>query len=199
MLIEIATHPVTELLAICCFLTYVLLSAKGLIWCWAAGFLTSFLYTFIFIGAHLPGQVVLNILFMLMSVWGWSNWLEDKKPDGISVFTYADRRKLLLSGVIVVLFAWAISLLLPSYFESGKPTIEAIVIAFSLYATVLTIYRKIDSWLYWALINFTSFLLFYDENLWQTSFMYLGVAIISVWGFYNWRSFRRQDEMTVTN
>ncbi|MCC2604773.1 nicotinamide riboside transporter PnuC [Planctobacterium marinum] len=199
MLIEIATHPVTELLAICCFLTYVLLSAKGLIWCWAAGFLTSFLYTFIFIGAHLPGQVVLNILFMLMSVWGWSNWLEDKKPDGISVFTYADRRKLLISGVIVVLFAWAISLLLPSYFESGKPTIEAIVIAFSLYATVLTIYRKIDSWLYWALINFTSFLLFYDENLWQTSFMYLGVAIISVWGFYNWRSFRRQDEMTVTN
>lgn len=199
MLIDIATHPVTEILAICCFLIYVVLSAKGIILCWAAGFLTSFLYTFIFIGAHLPGQVVLNIVFMLMTVWGWSYWLEEKKPDGISVFTYSDKRKLLISSIVVGLFACGISLLLPSYFESGKPTIEAIVITFSIYATILTIYRKIESWLYWVVLNVASGVLFYDEQLWQTSFMYLGVAIISVWGFFNWRSYRQIDERAVTS
>lgn len=192
MLISFATHPLTEFLAISSFLLYVLLSAKGNIWCWAAGFLTAFLYTFVFIGAHLPGQVALNIGYMMMSIWGWSVWLESRKPDGISLYTYGDIRKHIIFSCGIVLFSLGSALLLPSYFESAQPLFESIVIGFSVYATILTIFRKIESWLFWMVINLASFLLFFEENLLQTSVMYFGLVLVSAWGFCNWRTFRKR-------
>lgn len=197
MLISFATHPITELLAVLCFLLYVTLSARGSIWCWAAGFLTSFFYTFIFIGAHLPGQVALYIVYMMMSIWGWSVWLENRKPEDISVYSFSTARKHLLLLPVVLIIALGTSLLLPSYFESSKPYFEAIVIALSIYATILTVYRKIESWIFWFVINLASFVLLLNENLMQTSAMHCGVALISGWGFYNWRCFRKRDEASV--
>lgn len=199
MLISFATHPITELLAILCFMLYVMLSAKGSIWCWAAGFLSSFFYTFIFIGAHLPGQVALNIVYMMMSIWGWSVWLENLKPDGISVYSFSNIKKHLLMVPAVLIIAVGISLLLPSYFESSNPYFEAIVIALSVYATILTVYRKIESWIFWIVINLASFVILLDENLLQTSVMHCGVALISGWGFYNWQRYRKQDEAAVVS
>ncbi|BDX07238.1 nicotinamide riboside transporter PnuC [Planctobacterium marinum] len=195
MLISFATHPLTEFLAICSFLLYVLLSAKGNIWCWAAGFLTAFLYTFVFIGAHLPGQVALNIVYMMMSIWGWSVWLENSKPDGISIFTFGDVRKHIVFTTGIMILATGISLLMPSYFTSAQPVFEASVIGLSVYATILTVFRKIESWLFWMVINLASFILFFEENLLQTSVMYGGLVLISAWGFYNWRKLRRVEKL----
>ena len=76
MLISIFASPITEFMAVVCFIIYVFLSAKGTVWCWASGFVSSFLYTFVFLGIHLPTQVALNILYMVLAVWGWSEWLE---------------------------------------------------------------------------------------------------------------------------
>lgn len=199
MLISFATHPITELLAILCFMLYVMLSAKGSIWCWAAGFLSSFFYTFIFIGAHLPGQVALNIVYMMMSIWGWSVWLENRKSDGISVYSFSNIKKHLLMVPAVLIIALGISMLLPSYFESSNPYFEAIVISLSVYATILTVYRKIESWIFWIVINLASFVILLDENLLQTSVMHCGVALISGWGFYNWQRYRKQDEAAVVS
>lgn len=197
MIIEFATSPLTEFLAVLSFLIYVVLCAKGSIWCWAPGFVASFLYTFIVLGAHLPVQVTLQILYMIMAIWGWSQWFEDKKPDGVSVYTYLDVQQHLFFIPVLALFSAVLPLLLANAFHPTFPWLDAIAMMFGLYATVLTIYRKIESWLFWILLNLITFFIYAEEDLLQTAVVSLGNVALSAWGFYNWRQFRASDAKVV--
>lgn len=193
MIIEFANSPITEFLAVLSFLMYVVLCAKGNIWCWAPGFVTSFLYTFIVLGAHLPVQVTLQILYMVMAIWGWSRWLEDKEPDGLSIYTYLDRNQHLMYVPILVFISVALPYLLTHSLHPKYPWLDSIAIVFGVYATLLTIYRKIESWIFWVLLNLITFVIYAEEDLLQTAVVSLGNVVLSAWGFYNWRQFRAAD------
>lgn len=194
MLIDFATHPVTEILAVLAFLVYVVLSAKGNIWCWGAGFVTSFLYTFIFLGAHLTAQVTLNVLYMIMAVWGWSAWLENAREGEASVFGYWHwRNHLMLLPVLIILILISVYWI-PSAFQPNLKYLDASITIFSIVATVLTIYRRIESWLYWIAINGLTFVLYQEKGLNQTAMLAIFNTAISIYGFVNWHRFRAHDQ-----
>lgn len=194
MIVEIATHPVTELLAILTFTLYVILAARASVWCWAAGFLTSFLYTVIFLGMHVPSQLFLNILYMVMSVWGWSEWsTKVRSPEQSSLFGYTPVKRQLS---VLPLLAMAVALFmifLPSVFLNVNPLADASITVMSIYATILTVYRRIESWLYWIVLNSSNAWLFWQEDFRQTAFLHLMMALVALYGFINWRKIRRWE------
>lgn len=187
MLIEIATHPVTETLAIIAFVFYVALAAQGNIWCWASGFLTSFLYTFIFLGVHVTSQLLLNILYMLMSVMGWYQWTLSNPSNGLSTYRFTTFKQQIIILPLLLLAIAILTIFLPSIFFNVNPLLDACLTVFSVYATILTIYRRIESWIYWITINGCNAYLFSQTELNQTAFLYIFMALISAYGFLNWR------------
>lgn len=193
MLIEIATHPATESLAIIAFVFYVTLAARGSIWCWASGFLTSFLYTFIFLGAHVTSQLFLNILYMLMSVWGWYNWTLSTSDSQISIYQFSTIKQQIAVLPLLLLAIAILMVLLPSIFFNVNPLLDASITVFSVYTTILTIYRRIESWIYWIALNSCNTYLFSQGELSQTAFLYLSMTLISAYGFFNWRKLQRRD------
>ncbi|XOV78494.1 MAG: nicotinamide riboside transporter PnuC [Aestuariibacter sp.] len=193
MIVDIATHPITELLAILTFVMYVFLAAKGNIWCWAAGFLTSFLYTFIFLGLHFPSQLFLNILYMIMSVWGWSEWTQVRKRHQQSVYGYTSLKKQLQFLPLLLLAIALCMLFLPSAFLNVNPIVDAGITVTSIYATILTVYRRIESWLYWIVLNAVNAVLFLDGQLTQTAILYATMAVVAVYGYINWQKLWRED------
>lgn len=191
MIIDITTHPVTELLAILMFVVYVVMAARGNIWCWAAGFLTSFLYTFIFLGLHLQSQMFLNILYMILAVWGWSEWTQDRKDKDGSCFNYTPILHQIAAVPVLLAVIFVSVWYLPSAFLNVSPLIDASITVFSVYATFLTIYRRIESWIYWVILNCSNAYLFPQGELTQTATLYGGMAVVSIYGFLNWRKLRR--------
>ncbi len=192
-IIDFATHPITELMAILSFLLYVVLCAKGNIWCWAAGFLTAFLYTFIFLGVHLPAQVTLNILYMVMAIWGWSAWLEDKPKGAKSKYSYWSWRYHLMIFPALILILWGSVWLFPFVFQHDLVYLDAAATVGGIYATILTIYRKIESWIYWMALNALTYFLYFEEGLTQTALLSIFNTFISVYGFINWRKYRKLE------
>ena len=68
------TLPVLELIAVVASLLYVVLAAKGNLWCWPAAILSTVLYTVIFYDVYLWMDSALQLYYLLMAVYGWLCW-----------------------------------------------------------------------------------------------------------------------------
>ena len=66
--------PLIELAAVITALIYVVLAAKGNIWCWPAAFISTILYTMLFYDVYLWMDSLLQIYYMVMAVYGWYCW-----------------------------------------------------------------------------------------------------------------------------
>ncbi len=65
---------VLEWLAVILAIAYVWLAARQNVWCWAAAFTSTALYTWIFWQVSLPFQSALNVFYMVMAVYGYWQW-----------------------------------------------------------------------------------------------------------------------------
>lgn len=67
-------QSIGEIFAVLFALAYVWLAAQESIWCWWAGFLSTTLYVYIFWDVTLFFQMLLNVYYMAMAVWGIIHW-----------------------------------------------------------------------------------------------------------------------------
>ena len=63
-----------EYIAVLLAILYLVLAVKQNILCWLAGILSSTLYLFIMFSAGLYMEASLQIFYVLMGVYGWSQW-----------------------------------------------------------------------------------------------------------------------------
>ena len=68
---QIAATSVWEWLAVALAIAYLLLAIKENIWCWAAAFFSTAIYTVLFFDVNLFMESLLNIYYLLMAVYGF--------------------------------------------------------------------------------------------------------------------------------
>ena len=68
------TLPVMELIAVIASLLYVVLAAKGNIWCWPAAFIGTGTSIYLFWDGSLYMESALNVYYLLMAIVGWWQW-----------------------------------------------------------------------------------------------------------------------------
>ena len=66
--------PLLELIAMLLSLAYVLLAARGSIWCWPAAFISTAIYAVIFYDVSLLMDSALSVYYLVMAVYGFSMW-----------------------------------------------------------------------------------------------------------------------------
>ena len=63
-----------EFVAAACGLANVYLTVRQNIWCWPVGAVMVALYIYIFFGARLYSDALLNVFFLVMQFYGWYQW-----------------------------------------------------------------------------------------------------------------------------
>ena len=53
----------------------VLLTVRQNVWCWPAGIVNVLLFTLVFFHARLYGSSALQVVYLVLSVYGWRQWL----------------------------------------------------------------------------------------------------------------------------
>ena len=198
ILLTFASHPFTESAAIIFSLVYISLAARGNIWCWLAGFICTFFYTFIFIYLKIDSQVILNVIYMVLSVVGWMVWLAPLKPKQKSLFVHWPIRDHLQFFVGSLVVAICLRYVIPSWFDESYTLIESWIFCASLLATVLTIYRVIESWLYWIVIDIISLGIYWQSQENSILWLYFTSLVLAIYGYRNWNNYRKQDLLRVT-
>lgn len=159
---------------------------------WVVGFITSFLYVFIFFLSRFYADMSLNVYYVCISIYGFLQW--KRKPgeedEGVSTEIVYHHLKmglgLFLAGVTVLLYV-LLYFILSRWTDSPVPAGDAFTTALSITATWMLARRILEHWWIWVVINLVSVWLYYQRGLYPTSFLFICYGVLSVGGWINWK------------
>ncbi|WP_100655726.1 nicotinamide riboside transporter PnuC [Alteromonas flava] len=173
-----------EAIAVVLAIAYVVLAAHKNIWCWLCAGISTLLYTIVFWHVNLPFQVVLNAYYVLMAVVGYWQWQRSGDEADVSRLTLTQN-----SVIIAVIFTVTAVLAhtVSSYVDTQYVYVDAFITIASVITTVMVVYKKLDNWVYWLVINAVSCWLYWQVELYLTSLLFLLYVGLSVYGLLQWR------------
>jgi len=187
--------PLLELIAVLSSLIYVVLAAKGNIWCWPAALLSTVIYTVIFYEVYLWMDSALQVYYMVMAFYGWYCWRNNNRVKNdlsasvntkIRINTWHIQTHV-KTIILLIVLSIITGKLMATYTPTHFPYLDAATTIFAVFATYLVTQKVLENWLYWIVIDFVSIYLYVQKGLTPTAvlfFLYVGLA---AFGYYQWR------------
>lgn len=162
------------------------------VWAWPLAFASSLLYGLLFVDARLYGEASLQVMFMVMALWGMWQWLhgtfrtaDDAQVRPLRVRHMSPREQQVAWLAVAVLWP-ATGLLLDHATDSDVPYWDALPTAGSVVGQYLLGRQWVQNWPCWFLVNVVSVGLFAYKGLWLTTVLYVVFAALSLWGWRQW-------------
>lgn len=194
-------HQLTgwEGVAVVLAMAYLMLAMRGNIWCWAAAFVSTAIYTVLFWEVSLLMESLLNIYYMAMAGYGYWLWTRGRGGDkGVDIISWSVSRHLLLIGLTSV-----ISLLVGHFMatqtQASYPYLDAATTCFAVMTTYLVAKKVLENWLYWVVIDLVSIYLYLNKGLLLTSILFILYVGMAVGGYFIWRASMREQSMNQVN
>lgn len=163
-------------------------------WAWPLAFVSSAMYGLLFVHAKLYGEAGLQVLFMVMALWGGWQWLYGtmapvatarSAPEPLRVRAMSAKQRWLAVAATALLWP-ALGSLLDHMTDSDVPYWDALPTAGSVIGQYLLGRKWVENWPCWLLVNLFSIGLFAYKQLWLTVVLYVLFAALSVWGWRLW-------------
>ncbi len=154
-------------------------------WGWPLAAISSVLYLFLFWSQRLYGDALLQVLFVVLALWGWSVWLRGAEgvPLPVTRMPSQQRMKLAVSGTVLWLITGSVLL---NFTDTDVPWWDAFPTAFSLIGQYLLAHKRLENWAVWIGVNIVAASLFAWKGLWLTTLLYLAFIVLSAVGWRTW-------------
>ena len=161
---------------------YVILAAKGNVWCWVWGFFGTIFQFIVCLDADLKSDAALQIYYSFSAIYGWMNWSKkDENALPISTLPLSMHIKILLIGIALALplgYFWHIA--------AFRYT-DSMLTVFSILTTFLTARKILESWLYWLVIDISYAFIYFERDKILLAFLSLIYFFFSIRGYLNWK------------
>ena len=158
---------------------------------WPLAMLSSLMYALLFADSKLYGEASLQLFFVAMSLWGWSQWLRRPGDVGGELVVQELSRHTAFVALALTLLAWPLLAWLLAWFtDSSVPWLDALPTVGSVLGTWLLGRKFIENWWTWIAVNAFSVGLFGYKHLWLTVILYALFTTLSVAGLRSWRALR---------
>jgi nicotinamide mononucleotide transporter len=185
LLFGLSSTPL-ELISFILSVMTVALNIRQLHWAWLFSILSSGLYALVFLDARLYGDMGLQFVFILTSIWGWHLWLwgdSEHEVLGVSQLTSSARVASLIAwGLGFALLAW----FLHSFTDTDVPHADGFLTAGSLLGQVLLSRKKIENWLVWMIVDVLYVGLYMYKGLMLTAVLYAVFVLMAMMGWRAW-------------
>jgi len=184
---SIGSEPVTwlEIIGFGSGAACVWLTVRQHILNWPVGLVQVVAYIFVFLDAKLYADAGLQMVYVVLGVWGWVNWTRGyaKLPMRPRESTNLElQMQLLFLGIITgLLWLW-----LSTKTDSTTPIPDAFTTALSLVATYGQAKKLIESWYFWILADLIYVPLYLYKHLPLTAILYTGFLAMCVMGLRAW-------------
>lgn len=182
-----------EYLAVAFNIAYVLLAAKGSIWCWPMGIIGSALGIALFIEVKLYAEAILFTYYVIVGVYGWAQWKKNQTKGGdlrITEWPLPTHLAVLFGGYLVSV---GLYFLLSTFTDAQMPMLDSFTTVFSFITTWMVARRLLENWIYWIAINGLTVYLYLSRDLNLYALLSLVYTGMSVYGYIRWlRETRKQ-------
>ena len=176
-----------ESIAVLTGILCVWLNVRQNIWTWPTAILSSILFGIVFFDARLYTTMLLQGLFIGISVYGWHSWLTGGLEGGILLVTRLQRHTGLVLFLLTVLGTTGFALALEHITESDYPLLEGITTALSIIASWMAARKILESWIVWIVTDAIYVGLYLVTELYFTLFLYALYLGLATSGYIAWR------------
>jgi len=179
-----------ELIAVFFGLLSVWFSKNNNVLVYPTGIINTSIFVYLLVKWELLGDMIINVYYFLMSIYGWYYWTRKSNNEGYTPITRMHSSDIKIILIIIVSSVLFVSYLY-SFFEkwSGFVSYVDIITTAIFFAGMwLMARRKIESWFFWILGDIISVPLYFAKGLAFSSFQYLIFTFIAIAGYYKWKS-----------
>lgn len=171
-------------------LVNVWLVARRSIWNYAFGIAGVAIYGWVFFRARLYSDMLLQVFFFVVQLYGWRQWTRSQAKAGEVVVEHLSwrQRGSWLVGLMAAIAAWG--WLMHRFTDASFPWWDASVAMISIAAQILMSVRRLENWWLWIVANMLSIGLYAAKALWITTGLYVILLAISIWGLIEWKRAR---------
>jgi nicotinamide mononucleotide transporter len=174
-----------ELIAVLLALAMIVCNIVELQWGWPLAATSSVLYFFLFWSQRLYGDALLQVLFVVLALWGWSVWLRGVEGAPLPVTRLPLRQRFTLAWLGALLWL-STGVVLLNFTDTDVPWWDAFPTAFSLVGQYLLAHKRLENWAVWIGVNIVAAGLFAWKGLWLTTLLYLVFIALSAVGWRIW-------------
>ena len=154
---------------------------------WPLAIASSALYLLVFWQARLYGDASLQLVFIVVALWGWWQWLRGHQADGsaLAVRYLGARARWRALGAMALLWP-ATGWFLAHATDTDVPWWDAFPTAGSLIGQWLLGRQYVENWPTWVAVNVVGVGLFAYKGLWLTAGLYALFALLALAGWRSW-------------
>lgn len=164
----------------------VYLSTRQNIWSWPTAIVNVALYTIVFYQGGLYGQMGLQPIYLVLSIYGWHQWLHGGAQGSELRVTRASPRLLATLGVLN-LAAWMALAAILRRTDAALPWLDAILATTSLVAQWMMTRKILENWIFWIAVDVVYVPTFISLGLYATAMLYTAFLVLALMGVVEWR------------
>ncbi len=165
----------------------VYLVVKQNIWNWPVALVNAFFYIIVFYQARLYADMGLQVIYIILSIYGWYEWLHGGKDHGKLSVTRTRVSEGLLLTLIAVVSTLGVGYFLTAYTNADLPYWDALTTVVSLCAQFLMARKKLESWVLWISVDIIYIGMYYYKALYLTMVLYAIFLVLAAAGYFAWR------------
>ena len=164
------------------------LVVKRNVWNFPIGIIMVLMYTRIFYDANLYSDMLLQIVFLVMQVQGWWNWVNGEKSDDdlIAVRTL-NSQQWWWSVAAQVIGTLALGYVMKRSTNAALPFLDAFTAVMSIIAQWWLNKRYLENWIFWIVVDVIYLYIYPSRALYATAILYFIFLIMAITGYMAWR------------
>lgn len=156
-------------------------------WCWPVGIINVIVYFVVFFEAKLYADMSLQAVYMVLTCYGWYEWLRGGSEQTGRAISSATVREI-IAGTVVGIMSWiGIWYIVHTFTDGSIPWADSLLTAASLVATWLMARKYIENWMVWIITDSLYVGMFLYKNLTMTAILYAVFTGLAVYGLMTWR------------
>lgn len=163
-------------------------SAKRKLIYWPLSIISSSAYMLFFYEINLYADSLLQIFFILSSIYGWYNWHKslDENSD-VLIINSLNKIQLVLTIGVILFSGVTIGIIFKNYSNADYAYYDSILFSASVISTILSAKAYIENWYFWIVINSAYILLYISKQAHLTAILYLILIGLAILGLRDWK------------
>jgi nicotinamide mononucleotide transporter len=173
----------------------VYLSVRQNVWSWPTAIVNVGLYAFVFHASRLYADMGLQVIYVIISIYGWYQWLYGGKNRTELKVSRTPRRLGVLLALIGFSFALLLGTILHRTTNAALPYLDSLTTSTSLVAQWMMTKKLLENWIVWVAVDVVYIGMFVYRQLYVTAGLYLVFLVLSIMGYQQWRASLSEPEL----
>lgn len=164
-----------------------LLAVRENAWNWPVGIANNVFFLILFWSSKLYADAVLQIVYIVISFFGWWNWLHGGLGHTELPIRKTNVKLALFLAMATAATTAALTLILHRFTDSPVPFLDGVTTALSLTAQYMLSQKLLENWWVWMSADVIYIALYAYKSLYLTGALYLLFFCLCVAGYAGWR------------